>query len=72
MSRGFVLKHKPYFLAVLFIIIALVAVPLSSIVSTTSLQSDSIETTSYGSKIERHYFTSEEIDLINLKINGAS
>ena len=57
MFGGSVSKHKPLFLVVIFLIIALVAMPLSSIISYNSLTVNSTETISYGSKISRHYFT---------------
>ena len=71
MSGGNVSGRKPFLLAALFLIIALIAVPLITNISYNSLPSDSTEDVSQGSKIGKHYFSQEETDLINSKIKEA-
>ena len=68
MYGGSVSDRKPFALVALFLIIALIAIPLSSMVSYNSLSSNQTEPVSQSSKISKHYFTPEETELINSKI----
>ncbi len=70
MHGGIVFNRKPFVLVALFLIIVLIAVPLISIVSYNSLSVDSTKEVSQSSKISKHYFTREETNLINSKIEG--
>ena len=68
MRGGIVFNRKPFALVALFLIIALIAIPLTSMVSYNSLSTNQTEPVSQSSKISKYYFTSEETNLINSKI----
>ena len=70
MRGGIVSNRKPIALVALFLIIALIAIPLISMVSYNSLSTNQTEQVSQSSKISKHYFTLEETNLINSKIEG--
>ncbi len=72
MFGGSVLDRKPFVLVALFLIIALVAIPLSSIVSYNYLSINQTEPVSQGSKISKHYFTPEETKAKSNSVSNAA